>query len=330
MNEPKFTVLNKTDIFEFHDARFTLENKDENNITILTEGLCLHKDAEENPKGYDLEIEKAHITFYGISDQTYEPGRPWGKDENGNDIPLGPELIYEGRGAWDRIIAEARNSFHVYSEACNNHHTEDYQQGYDYEIYGVGIEPFFTIKFKAQSVKIEWDEYSKPAWYELHKTIYSDLKLNTPGGEQICRSSITKSYDKDELLSVDDPEDVDPKKVRVWLKYDDKEYWGNGTDYTGIDAYADLQNQLPEGVTLKCCLSCRHGSMCPFGNQPNELFCLKESKVGSKAELSELLFWASEEEKHKRSRHYTDTCEDWEAQSGDYFTYTDFPLYLRS
>ena len=154
--------------------------------------------------------------------------------------------------------------------------------------------------------------------------------ISTLDGEKICRSCISRIYDKDELFSVEYSEDVDPEIVRVWLKYDDKEYWGNGTDYTGIDAYADLQNQLPEGVTLKCCLSCRHGSMCPFGNQPNELFCLKESKVGSKAELSELSFWASEEEKHKRSRHYTDTCEDWEAQSGDYFTYTDFPLYLRS
>ena len=330
MNETKYTVINKTDIFEFHDARLTLENKDGNNITIIAKGLCIHKDAEENPKGYDLEIEKAHITFYGISDQTYEPGRPWGKDANGNDIPLGPEIIYEGEKAWDRIIAESRNSFHVYSEACKVHHTEDSQNGDDYEICGVGIEPVFFIKFRAQSVKVEWDEYSKPAWYELRKAVYSDLILSTPGGEQICKSCISRTYDKDELFSVEDPKDVDPKEVQVWLKYSDKEYWGNGTDYTGIDAYADLQQQLPKEITLKCCLSCKHGSMCPLGNQPNELFCLKDLKVGSKEELSDLSFWASEEEKHKRSRRYTDMCEDWETQIDDYFTYTDFPCYLRS
>ena len=206
----------------------------------------------------------------------------------------------------------------------------------DYDFEYLDSEHFdFSNRFYMINSNIElaearnsFHEYSKPAKYS--KVVYSDLIISTLDGEKICRSCISRIYDKDELFSVDDPEDVDPKKVRVWLKYDDKEYWGNGTDYTGIDAYADLQNQLPEGVTLKCCLSCRHGSMCPFGNQPNELFCLKESKVGSKAELSELSFWTSEEEKHKRSRHYTDACEDWEAQSGDYFTYTDFPLYLRS
>lgn len=45
--------------------------------------------------------------------------------------------------------------------------------------------------------------------------------------------------------------------------------------FSFLDALVDLQKHLPDGVVLKCCMTCRHGNMCPFGNQPGELFVQK-------------------------------------------------------
>ena len=93
---------------------------------------------------------------------------------------------------------------------------------------------------------------------------------------------------------------VEPPIATVGCTYDGKEYWGRGNDHLWIDAFADLQKKLPEGVTIKCCLTCRHGNLCPVGNAPNEVFCTKDVLITQK---SDLYFYTEDEaECEKRSR----------------------------
>ena len=318
--DAKYTVIDKTDIFEFHDAKFTLERVEGNDIFIIAEYVNIHKIADHNPKGYDLEIDKALISFLGVSNLTYEPGRAWTKDENGNDVPLGPEIIFDGIDAWDKVTDELRRGVYLYTHSIQTDENT-------FCIDGCGIEPYFMINFKATGVRVEWDGYRKPAWYELKKYSVGTVTLETPDGDRTLETHIWKDYDTDELFGVDDPADIDPKKIQIGITYNKKEIWGRGRDYTGMDAYADLQKHLPEEMKLKCCVSCRHGNMCPTGNASDELFCTKDVIIKKPEDLFD--YTENKEERINRSRHYTDVCDDWKEQGDDYFTYSDYQEYIK-
>jgi hypothetical protein len=110
-------------------------------------------------------------------------------------------------------------------------------------------------------------------------------------------------------------------------QYNSKEYCGYGDDYLWIDAFADLQRKLPEGVFLKCCLTCRHGNLCPVGNDVNEVFCTKDVLITQK---SDLFFYTEDEvERAKRSKQYCGLCEDYQPQSEDFYTYNDYLCFLQ-
>ena len=115
-------------------------------------------------------------------------------------------------------------------------------------------------------------------------------------------------------------------KVTVSLNYDGKNFLGHGADYYWIDAIADLQKNLPKEVIIHSCLTCKHGNMCPVGNDQNEVFCLKDITPKNKEDL----FFYTEDytERDKRRRKYFGFCEDYAPQSVDYFTYNDFLCYL--
>ncbi|MBQ7827498.1 MAG: hypothetical protein IJ386_04455, partial [Clostridia bacterium] len=190
-----------------------------------------------------------------------------------------------------------------------------------YFIDGCGTEPFFTVKSDFDTVIVEWDDYTRKAWYEYHKHYKNDLVIDTPDGEQTVEVSILVHENQS------DPFGEGGQDVSAGVKCNGKEYWGRGEDYLWIDAFADLQKQLPDGIMLKCCLSCRHGNMCPVGNVPDELFCTKDLLIEKK---SDLYFCTEDEaERKKRSRRYTSVCEDYQSQSEDYFTYNDYPFFLK-
>ncbi|MBO7151075.1 MAG: hypothetical protein J6V82_04915, partial [Clostridia bacterium] len=110
--------------------------------------------------------------------------------------------------------------------------------------------------------------------------------------------------------------------VSVGVKYGEKEFWGRGKDYYWIDAFADLQKKLPSGVTLKCCLTCKNGNMCPVGQKPDELFCTKDVCIKEK---SDLYFYTEDSaQREKRLRTYTDVCKEYQNQTSECFTYNDY------
>ena len=66
--------------------------------------------------------------------------------------------------------------------------------------------------------------------------------------------------------------------------------------------------------------------MCPVGNQPNEVFCTRDVRITQKSDL----FFYTEDyaEREKRSKKYTDICENYQSQSEDYYTYNSYLYYL--
>ncbi len=123
-------------------------------------------------------------------------------------------------------------------------------------------------------------------------------------------------------------EESDEKEPLVELKlyYDGKVYHSSNYDYFWIRTFANLQNQLPKDINIKCCLTCKHGNLCPVGNCHNELFCTKDVVINEK---SDLFFYTEEDnERDTRSRKYTFVCNDYKPQNNDYFTYNDYLYYL--
>ena len=318
MSEGHYKVVDDLSIFEFHDSFLELDYIDGDEIAVYADMLNIHKDAEQNPKGYDLEIKKAHIKYCGTYDCSYSPGREYKKDEQGNWMPIGKEIVYQAEEAMTRITEELQHGINVF-----DHTTED---GY-IQIEGDGIEPFFTIKFKIQNVVIEWDEYLKPAWYELTKQFKRTVLIQTPKGETEEELHFVIHYDLNDVSGEDHVEDTDPILFSIGTRFEGKEYWGRGKNDSGIEAFANLQKQLPEGVELKFCLSCRYGNQCPFSNNFDFLYCMKDVIVKDKMDIVSHIEDAVEEA--RRSRCATDVCSDWERQCDDYYVYSDYPYYFK-
>ena len=314
MNSMKHISADRIDLFEFHDAVFKLDRVDAQDIAVFAYGVNISKEAEQNPKGYDLEIKRAHITFYSIGDWSYNPGRTWIKDERGESVPVGPEIVYRGEKALSKITEALREGINVF-----NHSIID---GDHYLIEGTGIEPYCAIRFTVQEAVIDWTEYRGPAWYEAQKYSKRDLILKTTNGEIITEAQLWILYDQGELFRADDASEIDPKEVSVGIQYEGKTIWGRGRDCSGQDAFADLQRQLPDGVILKCCLSCRYGNQSPFSNEFDLIYCMKDVVVSEKADLCPYMTDATETS--RRMRHYCDICEDWSEQSDETYVYSDF------
>lgn len=309
----KYRVKNQLNLFEFHDAEFSFVSFNGQELVVEAKYLNIHKNTEPNPSEYDMEIESARITFNGFHTPSYEPGRTWKTDADGKSRPVGPEIIYLDKKAEERIIEELQNHISVYEFSRK----EDAR----YFIDSCGIEPFFTIGFGFKSSIVEWDQYRKKAWYELHKQYTYEITLDTPNGEQ--KTNLHILYHEEDVYYQGELEQA--PTVSVGIKYQNKEIWGQGKDYLWVDAFADLQNQLPDGVVLKCCMTCRHGNMCPYGNTPDQLFCTKDVMITTKEDMCDLFDHAKDDsEIEKRTRHYSDICEDYQHQSWEHFTYSDY------
>lgn len=110
--------------------------------------------------------------------------------------------------------------------------------------------------------------------------------------------------------------------VEISVFYNQKEYTGKGTDHLWVDAFADLQRNLPANVKLACCMTCKHGSMCPFGDFARELHCTKDFKINDKSELIDLF---TNDNFYENNKVLCDSyCDDYEPQNKDYFTYNDY------
>ncbi len=124
-----------------------------------------------------------------------------------------------------------------------------------------------------------------------------------------------------------DDSDVADTPVKICLTYNNTLYQGNGTDYLWMDAFADLQRKLPSDIKIACCMTCRHGNMCPYGNAENELFCTKDLIINSKDDMINLFDETDPDAERKVSS--IDYCNDFVYQSGDFYTYNDYLYELQ-
>lgn len=312
----KFCAENDLTLFEFHDSVFSFVSFDGTNLIVSAKHMNIHKNTPQNPSDFDMEIDSAQITFQNFNAATYEPGRVWETGDDGKWYPVGTRVVFSDRDAIDRILDELRNEIRVYhfekGENCR------------YSIGGSGIEPYFTIEFDFDSVIICWDEYKKKAWYERHRQYRFDSILETPNGDEAVQLTVIRHDEAVYAKGVLEH----PLTVNVGCRYSGKEYWGHGRDYLWIDAFADLQRQLPADVLLKCCLTCGHGNLCPVGNDVNEVFCTKDALITQKSDL--YFYTEDSSERVKRSRQYCDLCEDYQPQADGFYTYNDYLYYLKT
>ena len=310
----KYISTNQLHDFEFHDSEWTLDHLTRDTLVVFIKHLNIHKGTVQNDTDSDMEIELAKVTFQGFDVQTFEPGRTWKMDASGKSYTDEPLIIFTGEEARSKLVNELQYGLtllHLEKDDTNV-----------YSMDAIGDSPFFAAQFVFDSVTVEWDAYHKKAWYELHRQYKRQLHLVTPGGEQKMDARII-CHDEDVYYN-----GVLQKApiINVGIKYNGQELWGRGHDHLWVDAFADLQKQLPQDVTIKCCLTCRYGNMCPVGNKPDELFCTKDVLITQK---SDLYFYTEDDtEREKRSRGYTCICGEYQSQTENYYTYNDYIYQL--
>ncbi len=150
----------------------------------------------------------------------------------------------------------------------------------------------------------------------MEKILRAVVPLLTPTGKVIVPVKII--YDNNE--------DITNPKSQVTLLYDGVEYKGTGTDYLWTDTLADLETRLPEDVQIACCMTCRHGNMCPYGNAVNQLFCTKDLKITSKEDMCNLFDQTDPFE--ERVVASLDYCDAFVYQSDGFYTYSDYLYQL--
>ena len=114
--------------------------------------------------------------------------------------------------------------------------------------------------------------------------------------------------------------------VEITVSYNDTEYCAKGKDHLWVDAFADLQAKLPSNTQLACCMTCRHGNMCPYGNRENQLFCTKDLVISSKEDMVDL--FNNTDPFSERIVSAIKYCEGFIYQSSQSYTYNDFLYYL--
>lgn len=170
----KYTSINKISDFEFHDAEFDFISFENGNLVISAKHLNIHKNAEENPKSKDMEIKKATITFKNFYIKSIKKIEKYEKDEQGAYHPS--EYTYlKGDEALHMLLSELKHGLTIYSLGVFEHDV--------YYLDGFGEDPYFTTFFRFDEVIVEWDEFLKPAWYELHKGLREKTLLATPIGD---------------------------------------------------------------------------------------------------------------------------------------------------
>lgn len=232
----RYSSTNRLQDFEFHDAELSLVSWEENCLIVSAKFLNIHKNAAPNNTNADMEISEVRISFSGFQIKEFEPGRTWKTNENGESYAATPLIIHTGEAARSMFENELKNSITIMSM--------DSENGI-YELGAIGIEPYFSVRFVFSDVEIEWDDYRKKAWYELHRQYKKTITLLAPSGKCEVEAHII-CHDEDVLSFGGDK--VEGPSVSVGIKYDGKEFWGYGKDCT--DAFADLQKKLPGNVNF--------------------------------------------------------------------------------
>ena len=114
--------------------------------------------------------------------------------------------------------------------------------------------------------------------------------------------------------------------ITVKINYLGIEYVAQGTSLEWTDAFANMQKALPENIKLKCCLTCRHGTLCPYGNIPNYVLCSHSESINDK---DDVIVWLDRVDIDGVKRTSFQSCQHFEFANEKHYTYNDFLWYLK-
>ncbi len=85
----------------------------------------------------------------------------------------------------------------------------------------------------------------------------------------------------------------------------------------------NLQKALPNNIRIAACQTCRYGNFSPYGDNDNEIYCLRDFEFTNKNDVCEIFSDQSNLEEIKR--HLLDYCSNYKPISlKDYYTYNDW------
>lgn len=154
----KYEAVDALNCFEFHDSVWKLAADG----TVCVEELNLHRDAAQNPRDCDMEIEEARVTFEDFQIRTQTPSVRWENDAAGISRPAEALVTCTGAPAAERFFHELRHGITVMSFEAN-------EKG-RCKICACGEDPYFEAEFDAKHIRIEWDALKGPAWYEARRS----------------------------------------------------------------------------------------------------------------------------------------------------------------
>ena len=128
---------------------------------------------------------------------------------------------------------------------------------------------------------------------------------------QVIPTKVSYVYIEDEL-----------KTIRYEVTIKGKRFISKAADVTEY-GIKNLQKSLPETIKIVSCQTCRYGHFNPYGDNDNEIFCLKDIQPHNLVELREIFSTGADLE--NRKRHLLDYCSKYRPISlKDCFTYNDW------
>lgn len=113
--------------------------------------------------------------------------------------------------------------------------------------------------------------------------------------------------------------------VMIKIEYQENSYLGVGKSLEWTDAFADLQKALPDGVNIQSCMTCRHGTLCPYGMIPDCILCSQNAVITNK---DDVIDWFDKVDVKDVKRSSLGHCEKYEAANENAYTYNDYLYHL--
>ncbi|MBU8878817.1 hypothetical protein BGM26_07410 [Bacillus sp. FJAT-29790] len=145
----------------------------------------------------------------------------------------------------------------------------------------------------------------------------------------LIEKTLSVYYLIDDMLTViptkvfyEQSEDDELKNIHYEIYLERQRFISKASDVTEL-AIKNLQKVLPKNIRIASCQSCRYGNFCPYGDNDNEVFCLKDIEIKDKNDVCEI--FSSNTALEKRRRNLLDFCPNYKPISLEkYYTYNDW------
>ena len=146
----------------------------------------------------------------------------------------------------------------------------------------------------------------------MTKEIKSIIKVNKENSDQDVEICVQRDKNRRDFT------------LTVSLTINGVNYVGYGKNCDIDEPLADLQSRLPDGVFIKCCVTCQYGSFCPYGSDGDNMLCIFPETISDKLDLVDLMA------KDKYIiKNFSDCCENFTPANDEAYSYNSFLHYLK-